>query len=259
MTSDKLKRLSDLLISEGYRRLAASPGLVRFTGVPEADRLLNDLDGYPHAFVIGCIMDRQMKAEKAWLIPYELKERLGSFEFAILDSLARSSPEKLSEAMLLPTPLHRFPKLMAGYLLFAIHHIGGVYSGHAARIWTGQPSSATVVRRFLEFRGVGQKIASLAANMLVRDFRVKVSDHYSIDISIDVQVKRVFARMGFVSESGSNDYLVFRARECNPAYPGVFDLVLWEIGRNACRQVQPLCDACTYSHLCAYPLEGNVS
>jgi len=94
MKDDRLKRLSDLLISEGYRWLAAPPELVKFTGVPEADNLLNDLDRYPHAFVIACVMDRQIKTEKAWLIPYELQKRLGSFEFAELASLARSSPEK---------------------------------------------------------------------------------------------------------------------------------------------------------------------
>ena len=259
MTGDRLKRILDLLISEGYKRLAAPSELVKFTGVSEADHLLNDLDGYPHAFVIACIMDRQIKAEKAWLIPYKLKERLGSFEFATLASFARSSPEKFCEAMLHPTPLHRFPDQMAKHLLSAILHISGEYSGHAARIWAGQPSSATIIRRSLGFPGVGQKIASMAANILVRELRVKVSDHYSIDISLDVHVKRVFTRMGFVPENASHDYLVFCAREYNPGYPGIFDLVLWEIGRSVCRQEQPWCDACTYRHLCAYPLEGNVS
>jgi len=257
LKDDRLKRLADLLISEGYKQLTAPPELVKFTGVPEADNLLNDLDGSPHAFVIACVMDRQMKAEKAWLIPYELQKRLGSFEFAELASLARSSPEKLSEAMLHPTPLHRFPNEMSKHLRSAIHHIDGEYSGNAAQIWAGQPSSATIVRRFLELPGVGQKIASMAANILVRDLRVKVSDHYSIDISVDVQIKRVFTRMGFAPENASNDYLIFRARECNPEYPGIFDPVLWEIGRRFCRQAQPLCDKCQYSRLCAYHLGGN--
>lgn len=34
LKDDRLKRLSDLLISEGYRRLVAPPELVKFTGVP---------------------------------------------------------------------------------------------------------------------------------------------------------------------------------------------------------------------------------
>lgn len=258
LKNDRLKRLSALLISEGYKRLAAHPEFVKFTDVSEADDLLNDLDRYPHAFVIGSVMNKQMKAEKAWLIPHELKKRLRSFEFAELASLARCSPERFSEAMRHPTPLHRFPNEMSKNLLSAINHINGEYSGHAAEIWAGDPSSATIVRRFLEFPGVGQKIASMAANILVRDLRVKVSDYYSIDISVDVQVMRVFTRMGFVPENASNDYLIFRARECHPEYPGIFDLILWEIGRNVCKQGQPLCGDCRYRHLCAYTFGGNL-
>jgi endonuclease III len=203
-------------------------------------------------------MDRQIKAEKAWLIPHELKIRLGGFDFALLASIALASPERLSNAMLRPTPLHRFPNEMSKNLVAAIQRIESEYGGNAAAIWSGRPSSATIVRRFLEFRGVGPKIASMAANILARELRVQVSDYYSIDISADVQVRRVFARMGFVSANASDEYLVFRARECNPAYPGIFDLVLWELGRSLCDYAQPSCKVCPYGHLCAHALQATI-
>jgi hypothetical protein len=118
---------------------------------------LNDIDGYPHAFVLACIMDRQMKAQKAWLIPYELKQRLGFFDCANLVALAESSPGTIEQAMLLPTPLHRFPNEMSKNLLAAIHRIRNEYCSNAGAIWASRPSSATIVQRFLKFRGVGQK------------------------------------------------------------------------------------------------------
>lgn len=256
---DKLNYLRDQLAQEGYDRLNTPRTHVKFTGEKEADDLLNDIDGHPHAFVIACIMDRQITAEQAWRIPYELRRRLGFFDFANLARLAEVSPEKLDEAMLKPTPLHRFPNEMSKNFLSAVNRIRNEFFGNAAAIWAGKPSSATIVRRFLEFRGVGQKIASMAANVLVRDFRVDVSDKYSVDISVDVQITRVFTRMGFVPKNASVDYLIFRARELNPDYPGIFDLVLWELGREVCRPLQPACDRCRFSNLCAYKNGGDAS
>jgi hypothetical protein len=56
----------------------------KFTGNSDADNLLNDLQNYPHAFVLACIMDRQIRAEKAWMIPYEIKTEIGTFDFTQL-------------------------------------------------------------------------------------------------------------------------------------------------------------------------------
>jgi endonuclease-3 len=254
---DRLDHLRAQLIQEGYDRISAPRTHVKFTGEKDPDDLLNDIDGHPHAFVIACIMDRQIRAEKAWRIPYELKLRLGFFDFANLTILGESSPGKLEEAMLQPTTLHRFPNEMSKNIIYAVRHIRNEYSSNAAAIWTGKPSSSTIVRRFLELRGVGQKIASMAANILVRDFRIDVSDRYSIDISVDVHITRVFTRMGFVPKNASVDYLIFRARELHPEYPGIFDLVLWELGREVCRPLQPACPRCRFSGHCAYNHEGE--
>ena len=90
----------------------------------------------------------------------------------------------------------------------------------------------------------------MAANILVRHFKVPVSDHYSIDVSPDVQVKRAFTRLGLIGEGASNEVIIYRARELNPEYPGVFDVAAWELGRSWCRPTQPLCDSCPLSDVC---------
>jgi endonuclease III len=250
--SDRLITLKDQLIKEGYEELDKPPAFIEFTGVHEADELLNDLNNYPHAYVIGCIMDRQIKAEKAWIIPYMLKQRLGTFEFADLARIAETNPEMIEHAMLHPTALHWLSSSMYGFLIAAIERVRSHYHDNAAEIWADNPSSAGLVRRFLEFRGVGPKIASMAVNILVREFHIGVRDRYSVDISVDTQVKRVFTRMGFAPEDASIEYFIFRARELHPEYPGIFDLALWNLGRKVCKPKQPLCSHCKYAKLCAY-------
>lgn len=220
---------------------------VQFTGQPQADRLLNDLDNYPHAFVLACIMDRQIKAERAWLIPYEMKKRIGSFRFSKLKNLSLST---IKRHMVKPEPLHRFNEVMSRYFYFGIQKIKTDYNGNAQKIWSDNPSSATIVSRFLEFDGVGQKIGTMAANILVRDFKIPVSDKVSIDISVDVLVRRVLERLGMVRKKAKPEEIVYFARSVNPEYPGIIDLPAWEIGRNWCKSRKPLCNECYMNECC---------
>lgn len=242
----KFESINVLLVQHGEQIFSRPYELVQFTASLEADILINNLDDYPHAFVIACIMDRQIKTEIAWSIPYEIKKRLGSFEFAHLQAL---SLQDIKSLMTQPTPLHRFPADMAKNFYLAIQHIGGEYSGKASNIWAGRPASATIVRRFLAFHGVGPKIATMATNILVRDFKIPVSDKSAIDVSVDVQVRRVFERLGLITKNSSEAEIIYRARELNPTYPGIIDLAAWEIGRKWCRPTFPLCREC-YMYSC---------
>jgi endonuclease III len=237
----------DTLKAHGEELLARPRNPTTFTGDPGADALLNNLRHYPHAFVIGCLMDRQWKSEKCWLVPFRFKERLGSFEF---DDLKALSTIRVRSLFVRPPPLHRMKERMADVFYSAIQAIGEKYSGNASHIWKGRPTSATIVRRFLEFNGAGPKIATMAANILVRDFKIAVSDKYSIDLSADIQVRRTFERLGLIRKGASNEELLYTARELNPDYPGVFDLAAWEIGRKWCRPRTRLCDECYMKGLC---------
>ena len=247
--------VASVLLERGNTLLARPFQPVGFTGHDEADALLNDLERYPHAFVVACIADRQVAAERAWLIPYSLKTKLGSFEFSRLEQL---SLDEMKRLMSEPEPLHRFPDMMAKNLHLAVRRIAAQYARRASNIWAGKPSSATIVRRFLEFDGVGPKIATMAVNILVRDFKVPLSDKISIDISPDVQVRRVFTRLGLIGHGASIEELVYRARELNPMYPGIFDLSAWEIGRNWCRPKEPNCQPC-YMNVCCPTAKGSVT
>ncbi len=250
-----MSAICNILIRRGEELLAQPFKPVLFTGNPDADTLLNDLERYPHAFVIACLMDRWWKAERCWLVPYRFKERAGSFEF---NDLVALSHDKVVSLFVQSPPLHRMKEKMADIFYLAVQKVERQYSGKASLIWQGQPSSAAIVRRFLEFKGVGPKIATMAANILVRDFKIPVSDKHSIDISPDVQVRRTFERLGLLRKDASNEELIYVARELNPAYPGIFDSSAWEIGREWCRPKSPECPKCYMQEYCPTAKRGLV-
>lgn len=214
---------------------------VEFTGVGEADTFLNDIKGFPHAFVLGCIMDQQRKTELAWLIPFRFKQKLGDFK---METLASLSEREIQRLMSKPEPLHRFPDRMSRFFFLGVQRIAENYKSDASEMWAHHPSSAAVVYRFLEFDGVGPKIATMAANLLARDFKIRFADYYSIDISVDVHVKRVFARLGLTSKDASVEQIIFKARSLSPEFPGLLDSPTWEIGRTWCRPKHPICENC---------------
>jgi endonuclease III len=243
------RELRDYLVARGQELLDAPREPVIFSGNPDADDLMNDLRRHPHAFVFGCLVDRRVPAERAWELPAVLRDRLGGFEFERLAALGEAD---WLTVMRTPTPAHRMPETMATVLFRGTQRLADHYRGRASRIWASTPSSATLIRRFLEFYGIGPKIGNMAANILVRNFKVPLSDYRYVDISADVQVARVMARLGFVEEGASTDVVIYAARELNPDFPGIFDLVLWEIGRTVCRPRNPDCDSCELSRWCSY-------
>ena len=235
------------LVEHGQTLFNAPKELIHFTRVPEADTLLNDLTNHPHAFVLACVMDRQIKAEKAWLIPYRISDKIHGFSMQTLSLLSLAEVKRLMSE---PEPLHRFVDKMSGFFHSAVPRVNQQFSGDAARIWKGRPSSAEVVYRFLEFEGVGPKIGSMAANILAREFKIPFADYFSIDISADVHVRRVFARLGLCAVDASTEQVIYKARSLYPEFPGMMDLPCWEIGRNWCKSRGPECDGCYMKDLC---------
>lgn len=242
-----VESIRDRLVERGQAVFRAPRQFVEFTRVPEADALLNDLEGYPHAFVLACVMDRQIKAERAWLIPFQISEKVGGLSVQTLSQLTR---DDMRDLMSHPKPLHRFADTMSGHLYSAVRRIKTHYYGNAAALWEDEPPSAEVVYRFLEFEGVGPKIANMAANILAREFKVPFADYYSIDISADVHVRRVFARLGLSGALPTVEQVIYKARALNPEFPGIMDFPCWEIGRNWCRASSPDCRACYMQDLC---------
>lgn len=215
---------------------------VHFTEDDRVNGLINDLEHYPHAYVLACFMDRQVKAEKAWSIPYYVKEALGDFSMQTLVNTTRKRYIEIFKEK----NLHRFNEKMADVFFSGVKRIHDVYYDDVTKIWKGRPGSAEVVNKFMEFEGVGIKIATMTANILVRQFEIELSEYHFIDVSPDIQVRKVFGKLGLIQKGASQEQIIGVAREINPDYPGIVDGILWEVGRTYCKYNKPDCDKGCY-------------
>jgi endonuclease III len=237
-----------------FTRAATTPGLSdRERREREAaNDLLNDLETYPHIFVLGTLMNRQYDVAKCWYIPYRFMkdEHLGTFAFAALRDV---SSQSVANWMSNP-PKHRFHRTMAEVFHAGIQRIAQDYGGDAGQIWQRAPSAAIVKRRFREFKGVGPKIANMATHILVHRFKVSLSDLSAIDMPVDTHVRRVFRRWGLIpagpSKAAERGAVIAAARRHYPAYPAVFDRPAWLTGRRWCHEHAPECVACKMRDVC---------
>ncbi|MGI9558624.1 MAG: iron-sulfur cluster loop [Thermodesulfobacteriota bacterium] len=223
-------------------------------GCKKAGEFVKDLKRHPHAFVFGCILDRQVKAETAWLAPYKLSKRIGSFSIKKLKTLSNKDWEKHLKN---PTSLHRYTNTMANCLFEAVKRIDEEYDGDASKIWESNLRSGDIVNRFEDFKGIGPKISTMAVNILRGTFGIKMADHKGIDISADVHVRRVFYRLGLIeSDPEKNEEMaiyesILKARSMNAEFPGIIDAPTWYIGREWCDAQTPDCKNCPMDTLCA--------
>ncbi|MFW9970597.1 MAG: iron-sulfur cluster loop [Candidatus Odinarchaeota archaeon] len=206
----------------------------------EINDFLTDIENYPHIYVLFCLSQRFSRAGPSSKTPYLLSREIGGADFP---QLLKMSEKDFIEVFNI-NKIHRFPNKMANTYFKAIQRIHNTYQDDASKIWEGNPRSATIVKRFLGFDGASIKIATMAANILAREFKIKMRDHICIDISVDTHTRRVFKRLGLVSINANDYEIIYTARELNPKYPGIFDLPCWNIGRECCKAKNPICNRC---------------
>lgn len=207
----------------------------------------SDLKRNPHLFLLACIAMRQVTAERAWAIPLHIKNTLGTASFKRLSELKDTEWQKI-----LKGTGHRYYKQLARDYPLALQKIKHLYNSRADNIWNNEPSSYTVMIRLRDFDGVGPKIAAMTLDILVRNLNVKLSDYSALDIAPDVHVRRVMHRLGLIPRSDSNDIVIMKAREMNPTYPGIFDSLFWNTGRDFCHPTTPQCQECPLMHICEF-------
>jgi uncharacterized HhH-GPD family protein len=222
------------------RELAAHP--VSFSGKADADALIRE---DPFAFLLAVVFDQGIPAERAWLAPHLLKERLGHLDPRRL----RSEGERLGEAIRRPPSLHRFVKTLPGWIVAAAEQVLSEYDGDAGAIWGDQPRAKDVQRRLEAFVGIGQKKAAMAVEILERDLHVPIKRLEGSDIAFDVHLRRVFLRTGLAERDDVN-HMVEVARALYPPRPGELDYPTWHVGRTWCHPENPDCDHCALGEVC---------
>jgi uncharacterized HhH-GPD family protein len=140
---------------------------ITWTGRPEADRLL---ETDPLALLIGLVLDQQVKMEKAFIGPYELKQRLGHLDAG---QIARMDPERLDAVFRERPALHRFPGNMARRVQQLCQVIASEYDGDAAAIWRDARDGADLARRISALPGFGEQKTQITVAVLAKKWDVQ--------------------------------------------------------------------------------------
>src|SRR5260370_26505289 len=106
-----------------------------------ANRLL---ETDPLALLIGLVLDQQVRMEKAFSGPYDLRARLGHLDAA---RIARMEPEQLDAVFRERPALHRFPGNMARRVQQLCQVVANEYGNDARAIWRDPHDAADLARR----------------------------------------------------------------------------------------------------------------
>ena len=104
----KMDRIK-LLIKKSKKLFKEDKATVHLVNNEEQNKFLNDLEKCPHAFVLACLMDRQINAERAWAIPYKIYKEVGTFNIYKLKEKGKEYYKELFNK----NKFHRFNNDMA--------------------------------------------------------------------------------------------------------------------------------------------------
>jgi uncharacterized HhH-GPD family protein len=231
------------LLSHGAKLANRRPGVrPTFTANTYANRLvIRD----PFAFLLAVIFDHGIAAERAWEAPWLLKQRLGYLD----PQKVSESPQSVRRAVALKPALHRFPNNLSNWVIEAGKRVMTSYGGDAGAVWSDTPRVEDVHARLQRFKGIGQKKAAMAVEILARDLGVPFQNLAGTEPAVDVHIRRVFLRTGLASID-SMDAILAAAKSLHPDRPGEIDYPAWEVGRNWCRPRNPSCAECAIEGAC---------
>ena len=194
-------------------------------------------------FILGCIIDYQIPADKAWANAARLAETVLRDPAYLWRSIARI-PERVWMARRKEYSwLHRFPAAHERVWRIgrAIHE---TYAGDARQIWRGR-SPEEVKERLLQL-GLGPQLSRMAVGALIDTGHLLGSG----DVKADLNVCRSLGRL-VPGAPVTPDQATQMTRAMYPRNPWRLDAVLFQLGRGVCRATRK-CSRCSLSDACAY-------
>src|SRR6202521_709724 len=150
-----------------YNGLGCPSMPIVWTDDPAANALL---ESDPLALLIGMVLDQQVKMEKAFGGPYELKKRLGHLDAR---KIATMDPDKLDAVFRQRPALHRFPGSMAKRVQALCQAIVEEYRGDAGAGWREGPDGDDLAVRIKKLPGFGEMKVKIQIAVLAKKFGVK--------------------------------------------------------------------------------------
>jgi uncharacterized HhH-GPD family protein len=138
-----------------------------WTDNDEANRLL---ETDPLALLIGLVLDQQVKMEKAFSGPYELRRRLGHLD---AHKIAAMDPDRLNAVFRERPALHRFPGSMAQRVQALCQAIVKDYGGDAGSVWRDPRDGDELAARIKKLPGFGEMKVKILVAVLAKKFNVK--------------------------------------------------------------------------------------
>jgi uncharacterized HhH-GPD family protein len=138
-----------------------------WTDNPAANELL-ETDAL--ALLIGMVLDQQVKMEKAFSGPYELKRRLGHLD---VREIANMDPDRLDKVFRERPALHRFPGNMARRVQAMCAVVVKDYGGDAESVWRDAKDGAVLSARISKLPGFGEMKTRILISILAKKFDVK--------------------------------------------------------------------------------------
>src|SRR5437879_2995192 len=138
-----------------------------WTQDPAANELL---ETDPLALLIGMVLDQQVKMEKAFGGPYELKRRLGHLD---VRKIASMDPENLDTVFRERPALHRFPGNMARRVQAMCAVVVKDYGGDAESVWRDAKDGDDLAARISKLPGFGEMKAEILIEILAKKFGVR--------------------------------------------------------------------------------------
>ncbi len=234
-----VKRLIDVGKTIGEKELL-------FTDDPLVGPLAKD---DPFAFLLAASVDRGMAAEKAWRLPLKIKSTLGHLDPT---KIAVMTSDEMLAVLRRIDGKPRYLTDAAKTLVDVADHVVNRYEGDARNLWKNQRAQ-TIKQRMQALYGVGPGIASMVVILLdeAKEILLDASDYAGMDPKPDVNVQRVFARLGLCGRNPSEGEVIRTARRVHPEYPGILDGPAWHIGRSWCHSESPSCSDCPMADVCS--------